>query len=113
MNVCGFDWQARYRLSNHANSVGFPPDCTHSDLNCFLTKGARGRTQLWPKILKVFEPVNGSLVGQLTGVNHMSPKITHSIQDSEPLGPESRPSLSEAQVKLLRESNLICNNWAK
>ena len=24
--------QARYRLSNHANSVGFPPDCTHSDL---------------------------------------------------------------------------------
>ena len=32
MNVCGFDWQARYRLSNHANSVGFPPDCTHSDL---------------------------------------------------------------------------------
>ena len=32
MNVCGFDWQARYRLSNHANSVEFPPDCTHSDL---------------------------------------------------------------------------------
>ena len=32
MNVCGFDWQARYRLSNHANSVEFPPDCNHSDL---------------------------------------------------------------------------------
>ena len=31
MNACGFDLQARCRLSSHANSVEFLPGCTHLD----------------------------------------------------------------------------------
>ena len=31
MNACGFVFQARCRLNSYANSVEFPPVCTHSD----------------------------------------------------------------------------------
>ena len=59
-----------------------------------LAEGAPSPRKLSPKIVKTFEAIKGSFVGQLPGVNHMSAQFTGTKQDSEALFTERLSSIS-------------------